>query len=269
MPRYELIDDPDDPRVLPYRALRDRDLRGHQGAFVLEGEVVLRVLLGSGRFRLRSLLLADRRRDKLQDALERLGDDVPVYLAPQGVLDGIVGFAIHRGVLALGERGAQEPLPSLLGRAPTRSLVVALAGVVNHDNVGGIFRNAAAFGAWAVAMDHVTCDPLYRKAIRVSVGGALTVPFARASSEAELISELMCAGYTVFALTPRGEIDLGRLPALPDRIALLLGAEGTGLEEESLASCRTLRVPMAPGWDSLNVAVTCGIALFALRARGS
>jgi tRNA G18 (ribose-2'-O)-methylase SpoU len=117
----------------------------------------------------------------------------------------------------------------------------------------------------ALALDGETCDPLYRKALRVSVGGSLVVPFARAATEAALLTALERAGYAVLALSPRGTIELGLAPPdepLPARVALLLGAEGPGLQVETLAACRTLRVPIAAGWDSLNVGVTSGIALF-------
>jgi tRNA G18 (ribose-2'-O)-methylase SpoU len=265
----ERIDDRADPRVAAYRSLRDRDLRGHEGGlFVVEGEVPLRVLLGERRFAVRSLLLSDKQAARLGGLLAQLPAEVPVYLGPVPLLEEIVGFNLHRGVLALGERGAPAALGGLLGGLPERALVVALAGVVNHDNVGGVFRNAAAFAVDAVALDGVTCDPLYRKAIRVSVGASLVVPFARAADEPALLAALIEHGFTVLALSPQGAHALAAAdttPAAPvahvGRLALLAGAEGPGLSAETLRACRTLRIPMAPRWDSLNVAVATGIAL--------
>jgi tRNA G18 (ribose-2'-O)-methylase SpoU len=266
MPRYETISDEADPRIAPYRSLRDRELRAaFGGTFIAEGEVVLEVLAAQSRYRVASLLLSDRRVPALTSLCARLPETTPVYVAAHALMQQIVGFPIHRGVLALGERGAPDDLDTLLRSRPERSVVLGLSGVVNHDNVGAIFRNAAAFGVDAIALDGETCDPLYRKALRVSVGGSLVVPFARATTEGALVAALARAGYVVFALAPGGAIALGATaPAepLPARIALLLGAEGPGLRAETLASCRTLRIPMRAGWDSLNVGVASGIALF-------
>ena len=264
MSRRLAITSIDDPRIAPYRSLRDRELRAaFGGTFIAEGDVVLDVLASQSRHRILSLLLSDRRADKLAPLCARLPDDTPVYVAEHTLMQQIVGFAIHRGVLALGARGEAQPLDALLAATPARSVVLALSGVVNHDNVGAIFRNAAAFGVDAVALDGETCDPLYRKALRVSVGGTLVVPFARAPSEPELVAALVRAGYTPYALSPRGEVELcAATVELPTRVALLLGAEGPGLRAGTLAACRTLRVPMRAGWDSLNVGVASGIALF-------
>jgi tRNA G18 (ribose-2'-O)-methylase SpoU len=265
MARYEPISDEADPRIAPYRSLRDRELRkAFGGSFIAEGEVVLAVLAAQSRYRISSLLLSDRRVDGVASLCARIGETTPIYVARHELMQKIVGFPIHRGVLALGERGAPDDLDGLLRGTPARSVALGLAGVVNHDNVGAIFRNAAAFGVDAVALDGETCDPLYRKALRVSVGGSLVVPFARAATEAALVTALERAGYVVFALAPGGAINIGAAPPaqLPPRVALLLGAEGPGLRAETLAACRTLRIPMRAGWDSLNVGVACGIALF-------
>ena len=257
------VADLDDPRLADYRAVRERDLVGRAGRFVIEGEVVLRVAIARGRFALGSVLLSERRAALAQT----VPDGVPVYVAPQAVMDGIAGFPVHRGILAIGLRGEEPTVADLLARLPARALVVALVGLANHDNVGGIFRNAAAFGADAVLLDRETCDPLYRKAIRVSVGAALTVPFARAGDPLALIEALEAAGVVPLALTPRGEQTLATLER-PPRAALVLGAEGLGLPDTVLARCRTLRIPMAGDFDSLNVAVTSGIALHALAELG-
>ncbi|MDQ4134643.1 MAG: RNA methyltransferase [Pseudomonadota bacterium] len=252
--------DPDDPRIEPYRAVRERDLVGRQNRFVAEGEVVMRVLLTRSRFAVESLLLLDGQVEKLADLLAGLPPDIPVYGASKAVMDAVVGFSIHRGILAMGRRGPDPTADELLAALPEHSLVVGLVGLANHDNVGGIFRNAAAFGAGAVLLDPATCDPLYRKAIRVSVGGSLIVPFARAASAAALCDALDRAGFETVALSPAGRETLPAIRRAPRR-ALLLGAEGPGLPDEILARCRTVGIPMAGGFDSLNVATASGIAL--------
>ena len=182
-------------------------------------------------------------------------------------MDRVVGFPIHRGVLAVGQRGAETSPAELLAGLGPRALVVGLVGLANHDNVGGVFRNAAAFAADAVLLDETTCDPLYRKAIRVSAGASLLVPFARASSAGALVDALDAAGYETVALSPSGRETLREI-AFGDRTALVFGAEGRGLPADILARTRSVRVPMAPGCDSLNVATASGIALYEARLTG-
>ena len=240
---------------------------GMAKAFVKAGmKAVLAALLHSRRpspLRLTSVLLAEKRVEGLQGLLDLLPDEAPVYVAGQGVLDAIVGFHIHRGVLAMGKAGASRSAEGLLAGLGPRALVVALFGVSNHDNIGGIFRNAAGFGADAVLLDPGCCDPLYRKAIRVSVGGTLTVPFARLPPGEEPVDLLRRHGLEPIALGPAAAEPLSRLPPIP-RAALLLGAEGPGLSAGILARARAVAIPMAPGVDSLNVATTSGIALHQL-----
>ena len=254
------VTDPNDPRIETYRAVRERDLVGRQHRFVAEGEVVLRVLMKQSRFRIESLLLAETRVNSLCDALPQLPPGTPVYTANREVMDAIVGFPIHRGVLAVAQREAPPPIDALLATLPERALVVGLIGLANHDNVGGVFRNAAAFGAQAVLLDRETCDPLYRKAIRVSVGGALVVPFTRVPSAEAMVQSLQAACFEVIALSPSGREVLSRIRPAP-RTALLLGAEGPGLPADLMARTRTVSIPMSGGFDSLNVATTSGIAL--------
>lgn len=261
-----LITDPDDPCIAAYRDVRERDLVGRDGCFIAEGEVVLRVLLQHRRFAVESLLIAEQRATALAPLLALVPKEVPVYLAPSAVMDAIVGFHIHRGILAVGRIGTLPRAQDILSAAPTRACVVGLVGIANHDNMGGIFRNAAAFGAAAVLLDETCCDPLYRKAIRVSVGGCLKVPFARAGSAADMISLITQQGFTPYALSPAGEIDLTELE-VPKRPALLLGAEGPGLPDDVLQAIKTVRIGMACDFDSLNVATTSGISLHTLTAQ--
>lgn len=260
------ISDPDDPRIEPYRAVRERDLVGRQHRFIAEGEVVLRVLLKQRRFEIESLLLAENRIDSLSDALADLSPQVPVYTANRQVMDAIVGFPIHRGILAVARRAPLPTMEDFLAGLPPDALVVGLIGLSNHDNVGGIFRNAAAFGAHGVLLDQETCDPLYRKAVRVSVGGALVVPFTRASSADAMVQALEAASFDILALSPAGREILSEVRP-SRRTALLLGAEGPGLPPDLLARTRTVSIPMSGGFDSLNVATTSGIALHHLASQ--
>jgi len=259
VPAVIRIDDPDDPRLADYREVRERDLVGRQGSFIAEGVVVLEKLVRAGRHPLRSVLVAEKRAATLASLFAALAEGVEVYAASQAVMDAVVGFPIHRGVLAAGTR-AEPDLETLLASLPPRALVIGLIGIANHDNMGGLFRNAAAFGADAVVLDAGCCDPLYRKAIRVSVGAALTTPFARGGEAGELAARLAAAGFSLVALSPGGETDLADLlPAA--RTAVLFGAEGPGLPASVMARAETVRIEMAGGFDSLNVATTSGIVL--------
>jgi tRNA G18 (ribose-2'-O)-methylase SpoU len=253
------IDDPDDPRLADYRQVRERDLVGRQGGFIAEGVVVLEKLIQGGRHPLRSVLVAEKRVAALEPLLAGLPQEVAIYAAGQAVMNAVVGFAIHRGVLAAGTR-AEPGLDAVLAALPERALVVGLCGIANHDNMGGLFRNAAAFGADAVLLDDDCCDPLYRKAIRVSVGAALTTPFARGGSPRDLVARLTAQGFAVAALSPAGEVELSQLAPAPRR-AVLFGAEGPGLPASVLAQVQTVRIEMAGGFDSLNVATSSGIVL--------
>jgi tRNA G18 (ribose-2'-O)-methylase SpoU len=259
------VDDPEDPQLAPYRAVRERDLRGAHGPrFIAEGIVVVRLLLQSARFAAESLLLSQAKATSLADFLATLPPALPVYVAAQPVMDAIVGFPVHRGVLAVGRRSDPPAADTLLAAVPDPALVLGLIGLANHDNVGGIFRNAAAFGVDAVLLDDTSCDPLYRKAIRVSVGASLTVPFARDGDGASMVKRLEDRGFRVHALSPSGARKIGEVKHT-GKIALLLGAEGPGLPPDILARTQTLRIPMHAGFDSLNVATAAGIALYALR----
>lgn len=232
---------------------------GRDGLFVAEGRVVLEKALRAIPDRLVSVLVAENRLTSLTELLGGLPGDIPIYVAGQAVMDAVVGFPIHRGILALGRR-PDRSADALLAHLPDAAMVVGLVGVANHDNMGGVFRNAAAFGADAVLIDATSCDPLYRKAIRVSVGAALTVPFARCAAGEDMVSLLLASEFDVAALSPAGAADIGELrPAR--RQAVLFGAEGPGLPGHILARTRTLRIAMRRGFDSLNLATSTGIVL--------
>jgi tRNA G18 (ribose-2'-O)-methylase SpoU len=181
-------------------------------------------------------------------------------VANQAVLDRIAGFHLHRGILALGEKPPVLTLEACLQGAGRETVVVAACGIGNHDNMGGVFRNAAAFGAGAVLLDAHCCDPFYRKAIRVSVGAALRTPMVTGLDPLAMVEQLKAAGFRMLALTPGGSKPLDAMPR-GGKVAILLGPEGPGLSSAVLDRCQPVGIPMSGGFDSLNVSVACGIAL--------
>ncbi|MDH4386588.1 MAG: RNA methyltransferase [Caulobacter sp.] len=265
MPDFIEVSDPSDPRIEAYREIRERDLVGRRGLFIAEGEVVLRLLTRSRTFETLSVLIASRRRESLAEILALLPPATPVYLAEQSVLDRIAGFPLHRGILAVARRNEPPDCKTLLSGLGPEALVLALSGISNHDNMGGLFRNAAAFGVDAVVLTSDCCDPLYRKAIRVSVGGVLVTPYGRLQPGEDLVDILVQAGLIPLALSPAGTQRLADLERL-SRAAVIVGAEGPGLPAAMLARCRTVAIPMAAGFDSLNVSTTGGIVLHHLRS---
>jgi tRNA G18 (ribose-2'-O)-methylase SpoU len=177
-------------------------------------------------------------------------------------MNELCGFAIHRGILACARRRPVEDVHAVIADA---TLVCCILGISNHDNVGGIFRSARAFGADAILVDNASCDPLYRKAIRVSSGTTLTLPFAR-GSQSDLLNALTLKGFDLVALAPKATTALAaRGSYATGKAALLLGAEGPGLDPEVLRNCRGFRIPMVPTFDSINVAAAASVALYELR----
>jgi tRNA G18 (ribose-2'-O)-methylase SpoU len=258
-----------DPRLDDYRNVPDPELLRRRGLFIAEGRQVVRRLLTESRFTARSLLLTPAARAGLADLLARPGLP-PVYVLAQQDMNAVTGFNLHRGCLAAGERGRPLSWRPIAGEA--RHLVV-LEHVANADNVGAIFRCAAAFGADAVLLGPSCADPLYRKSIRTSMGAALRLPFATLDDWPADLSRLKARGFIVLALTPSEEavpLDEAaqRCLAEPSPIALALGHEGHGLSAAALqAADLRVRIPMGAGADSLNVAAAAAIALYALRPR--
>jgi len=262
------IENLEDPRVDLYRSIKDAHLRAREGLFVVEGRENLRCMIETSAYTPLSALVSPTAHDALEDVWSRLDPEVPVYRVPGDLLRELAGFDLHRGCLALGARPSEEgvlPLIAGLPKSPRPSCVVVLENLGNHDNVGGIFRTARALGADAVLMCARSCDPLYRKAIRVSMGASLCVPWGRDEVWPECVKTLREAGYVTVALDPKGE-PLGASHPLPSRVALFLGSEGDGLSSELLDEV-DLRatIPMAAGVDSLNVTVAAGIAMHGWR----
>ncbi|MGJ8571150.1 MAG: TrmH family RNA methyltransferase [Hoeflea sp.] len=259
------IADPSDPRIVEFTAMRDKDLAGRGDRFIAEGKVVLQALLdaeaGSRRFVIEKALILENRIDGLGDLLDRIDPGCPIYVAGREVLDAAVGFAMHRGILAVGRHVPVASFADFLAQLPEQALLVAACGISNHDNIGSIFRNAGVFGADGIVLDATCCDPLYRKAIRVSVGAALRVPFCRAGSLGDLTDALSGNGFEIAGLSPRGTEELSSY-APGRRLALLAGTEGEGLPADLIQRIKTLRIEQAPGMDSLNVATATGIALW-------
>jgi tRNA G18 (ribose-2'-O)-methylase SpoU len=254
------IDDADDRRLADYVDLADPDLRrrveADGGFFIAESPHVVRRLLGSDA-RVRSVLVTPSQYDALADVLA--STSAPVYVAPIEVLRRVVGFDLHRGAVASAERPPRRAVADVLTHA-TRVLVCERCN--DHENLGSLFRNAAALGMDAVLLDPECADPLYRRCVRVSIGHVLTVPWTRLAS----LAELHDAGFASVALTPAsGAPDIAEI-TWPPRCALLVGAEGPGLSEQWLRTATMrARIPMREGADSLNVATAAAIACYVSR----
>ncbi|MFD0361561.1 TrmH family RNA methyltransferase [Nocardia sp. GCM10030253] len=255
------IDDPADPRVDDFRDLKSADRRpdlpGRKGLVIAEGVVVVQRMLGS-RFRPSALLGVDKRRAELVDDLD--GVDVPYYRASAEVMAEVVGFHLNRGVLAVAPRPAELTVDEALAGART---VAVLEGINDHENLGSMFRNAAGLGADAILFGDRCADPLYRRAVRVSMGHVLRVPFAQLPHWPGGLDILRDKGFQIIALTPNPAAVNLATAMTGERVALLLGAEGPGLTEEAMrATDIRARIPMSPGTDSLNVATAAAMAFY-------
>jgi len=254
------VDRPDDPRLSDYVGLSDPQLRRRveteRGFFIAESPLVVRALARSGRT-VRSVLVTPAQHAMIATSLRDL--DAPVYVASADVLRAVVGFDLHRGAVASGDRWPLPTVSSVLDGA-TRVAVVQKLG--DHENLGGVFRNAAAFGIDAVLLDGECADPLYRRCVRVSIGHVLTVAWTRLHR----LDDLRREGFTLFALTPEADARPLDTVVWPSRYALLVGSEGPGLSPEWLAAAdEHVRIPMESAVDSLNVATAAAIAFYASR----
>lgn len=274
------MDEAPDPRLADFVALNDparrREVERSGGYFVVEGVLAVERLLSLPRWEVRSIVLLPRLADRLAGALvERFGaapgePGCPVAVVDSPTLNQVVGFDLHRGALASVTRRLPVALADLdpTAFAPGARLLVT-EGVNDHENLGGLYRNAAAFGVDAVVLDPTSADPFYRRSVRVSLGHVLAVPTVMAPAHPAGIEALRARGVTVVALTPTGAVDLrdldrSALGAGP--VAVLVGAEGPGLSPAALtAADHRVRITMATGVDSLNVATAAAVALHHLR----
>ncbi|GGJ81501.1 rRNA methyltransferase [Pilimelia anulata] len=254
----------DDERLADYRELTDVALRTRweqpHGLFIAEGELVLRRALRAG-YRPRSFLLDAKRADQFPD-LYAAG--APVYTAPPDVLEAVTGFHVHRGVLASFHR---RPLPAAARLLADCRRVVVLEDLVNHTNIGAVFRAAAALGVDGVLLTPRCADPLYRRSVRVSMGEVFAVPYATLDAWPAGLATVRDAGFTALAMTPAPDaVPIQELPAADrERTALLIGAEGPGLSEAALrGSDRRVVIPMRRGVDSLNAAAAAAVAFWEL-----
>ena len=253
----------EDPRIAEFCNIKERDLTRQSDQFIAEGKVVLQHLIHSQisdrRFEILKILILKNRLDGIRDVLEEVPLNIPIYTADKSVMNEIAGFEMHRGILALGQYNADQVAKE--GNADTPSLVLAACGISNHDNLGSIFRNAAAFGVEKILLDPTSCHPLYRKAIRVSVGSALTVPFELDVDIMSMIEDYTEQGYSIYGLSPRGTKMIDALEP-SQKTLLLLGTEGEGLPDEIMTQIKTAKISQSDGLDSLNVATASGIALW-------
>jgi tRNA G18 (ribose-2'-O)-methylase SpoU len=257
----------DDPRLADYRALTDVELRRRtepaDGIFIAEGELVIRRALRAG-YPMRSALTSPR---WLPPIAEHARDcDAPLFVGSEALLEQVTGFHVHRGALASMGRLAVPAVADLLAG---RVRIVVLEAVNSHTNIGAIFRCAAGLGMQAVLLSPSCADPLYRRSVRVSMGEVFALPYARFASWPSGLDELVRAGFRLLALTPdQAALSLDEFNVVRgDKLALLLGAEGSGLSKQALSVASPVRIPMSNGVDSLNVAAAAAVACYALRPR--
>ena len=272
------VTDPDDERLADYTRLTDVALRTRvepaRGLFIAESSQVIRRAVAAGH-RPRSFLMAERWLADLTDVLETVGagdaGDIPVYIGEPAVLESITGFHLHRGALAAMHRPALRPLAEVLGAARDGAgarRVAICEDIVDHTNVGAVFRSAAALGMDAVLVTPRCADPLYRRSVRVSMGTVFQVPWTRIEPWPAGLAELRRLGFTVMALAlTEDAVSLDDVAASPpDKLALILGTEGDGLSRGAVAAADlVVRIPMSGGVDSLNVAAASAVAFWAMR----
>jgi tRNA G18 (ribose-2'-O)-methylase SpoU len=261
------VHDPDDPRLGDYRDLRDVELRRHleaeHGLFLAEGEKVVRRAVEAG-FPARSFLMAPRWLDGLADALDR--SDAPCYVVSEALAEQVTGFHVHRGALASLARLPAPPVEEVLATART---VVVLEDIVDHTNVGAIFRSAAALGVDAVLLSPRCADPLYRRSVKVAMGAVFSIAWARFEDWYGALPAVSAAGFTTVALTLADDaVPLEEAVQGLDRVALVLGGEGHGLSPRwEHAADRRAVIAMSAGVDSLNVAAATAVACYVTSRR--
>ncbi|MFJ9391474.1 TrmH family RNA methyltransferase [Nocardioides sp. NPDC101246] len=261
------ISDPADPRLADYRDLRDVELRksmeSSEGLFLAEGEKVVRRAV-TGGFEPRSFLMAPKWLDGLADVLATT--DAPCYVMSEKAAEEVTGFHVHRGALASLKR---RPLPSVDTVLAGARSVLVLEDIVDHTNVGAIFRSGAALGFDAVLLAPRCADPLYRRAIKVAMGAVFALPWTRLPDWYEALPSLSAAGFTTVALTLADDaVDIEKAVEGVDKVALVLGSEGHGISPRwQQAADRRAIIPMSAGIDSLNVAAATAVACYVTARR--
>ena len=263
------IPDAHDARLDDYRSLTDTALRRVRepegGLYIAESAKVIERALRAGHAP-RSVLTQQKWVD---DVVALVGErDVPVFVVADAVAEKLTGFAVHRGVMAAMQRPALAPVSEILAAVPARARIAVLEGLTDHANVGSIFRNAAALGVDALLVTPTCADPLYRRAVRVSMGTVFQVPWTRIDPWPEGISELKASGFAVAGMTlGEGATELGALVAEnPERVALVFGTEGDGITPDTDRMLdRRVTIPMMGGVDSLNVAAASAVAFYEMR----
>jgi tRNA G18 (ribose-2'-O)-methylase SpoU len=253
----------DDARLGDYVGLTDLALRSRrepaEGLFIAEGDKVIRRALDAG-YPMRSMLLEEKWLPAMADVVERV--DVPVFVADLALLERVTGFTVHRGALAA---MARLPEPDALELASKARRLVILEEVNNHTNIGAIVRCAAGLGVDAVLLDPRCADPLYRRAVKVSMGAVFAVPWARLAPWPDALLDVRALGFDLLALTPDPAATSIADLAAGEKVALLLGAEGAGLSAPVLSAAdQRVRIPMSAGVDSLNVAAAAAVAFYAI-----
>ncbi|MBZ4324219.1 TrmH family RNA methyltransferase [Streptomyces huiliensis] len=266
-PQVITIDDPDDPRLHDYTGLTDVELRRRrepaEGLFIAEGEKVIRRAVDAG-YGMRSMLLSAKWVDAMRDVIEDV--PAPVYVVEPELAERVTGYHVHRGALASMHR---KPPADAAGLLATARRVAVMEAVNDHTNIGAIFRSAAALGMDAVLLSPDCADPLYRRSVKVSMGAVFSVPWARLENWPRDLETVRAAGFRVLALTPDAQATAmdAAAPHRLERVALMLGAEGSGLSAKALrAADEWVRIPMAHGVDSLNVGAAAAVAFYAVTA---
>ncbi len=265
-----LVSDASDPRLADYVSLTDvqlrRSLEAAQGLFIAEGEKVIRRALDAG-YPIRSLLVAEDKLPSIAVVAAAMPRAVPLYVLPAQAAEKLTGYRVHRGALASMQR---LPLPSVAEVVAGARRIVVLEDIVDHANVGAVFRCVAALGFDGVVLAPRCADPLYRRSVKVSMGAVLAVPYARLDNWQGGLADLRTAGFRLLALTPdAGASPIDAVGPAP-KIALLIGGEGHGLSSRWLAAAdQAVRIPMSRGVDSLNVASAVAIACYLLASSRS
>jgi tRNA G18 (ribose-2'-O)-methylase SpoU len=262
-----VVTDATDPRLADYVGLTDvrlrRSMEAEHGLFIAEGKKVISRAIAAG-YPVRSLLVSREKLDTIADVAASC--QAPLYVLPSEVAEQLTGYHVHRGALASMQR---LPLPPVAGILASARRIVVLEDIVDHANVGAVFRCVAALGFDAVLLAPRCADPLYRRSVKVSMGAVLAVPYTRLQDWRTGLADLRAAGFRLLALTPDpAAIGVGELAdsiAPSDKIALLVGGEGDGLSGRWLAAAdQAVRIPMSRGIDSLNVAAAAAIACYLL-----